>query len=158
MSNTDTRATESATNRGTGSKSGANGGADSGGGGPLSAVSTKAADAYQAARDRTSAAYSAARERAGSVGQRTAESIDSAPMAAVVGGLALGAIAGALLPRSEREGQLLGSAGRRLTDTARQAVQAARDAGKDQIDGFTDRAVGALKSSADAAADSVRNR
>jgi ElaB/YqjD/DUF883 family membrane-anchored ribosome-binding protein len=152
MSNTDTRATQSATNRGTGTGSdGANGG-----GGALSAVSTKAADAYQAARDRTSAAYSAARERAGSVGQRTAESIDAAPMAAVIGGLALGAIAGALLPKGEREGQLLGAAGRRLTDTARQAVQAARDAGKDQIDGFTDRAVVALKSSADAAAGSVR--
>jgi len=158
MSNTDTRATQSTNKSGTGSgANGGTGGADSGGG-ALSAVSTKAADAYQAALDRTSAAYSAARERAGSVGQRTAESIDAAPMAAVVGGLALGAIAGALLPKSEREGQLLGTAGRRLTDTARQAVQAARDAGKDQIDGFTDRAVGALKSSADAAADSVRNR
>jgi ElaB/YqjD/DUF883 family membrane-anchored ribosome-binding protein len=158
MSNTDTRATASATNRGTGTGSGgANAGANPGGG-ALSAVSTKAADAYQAARDRTTAAYSAARERAGAVGQRTAESIDAAPMAAVVGGIALGAIAGALLPRSEREGQLLGTAGRRLTDTARQAVQAARDAGKDQIDGFTDRAVGALKSSADAVADSVHNR
>jgi len=154
MSNTDTRSTASTNSRGTGTGSdGANGG-----GGALSAVSTKAADAYQAARDRTSAAYSAARERAGSVGQRTAESIDAAPMAAVVGGLALGAIAGALLPKSEREGQLLGTAGRRLTDTARQAVQAARDASKEQIDGFTDRAVGALKSSADAVADSVHNR
>jgi len=156
MSNTDTRSTQSANNRGTGTGTGSDGA--NGGGGALSAVSTKAADAYQAARDRTSAAYSAARERAGSVGQRTAESIDAAPMAAVVGGLALGAIAGALLPKSEREGQLLGTAGRRLTNTARQAVQAARDASKEQIDGFTDRAVGALKSSADAVADSVHNR
>jgi hypothetical protein len=37
-------------------------------------------------------------------------------------------------------------------------VRAARDAGRDQLDGFTDRAVGALRSSAGAAADSVRNR
>jgi ElaB/YqjD/DUF883 family membrane-anchored ribosome-binding protein len=159
MSTTDTRATASTTNSGTGGskESGASGG-NSGGGGRLSGVSTKAADAYEAARERTSAAYSAARERAGNVSQRTAESIDASPMAAVFGGLALGAIAGALLPRTAREEQLLGTAGRRLTDTARDAVRAARDASRDQLDGFTDRAVGALRSSAGAAADSVRKR
>jgi hypothetical protein len=152
MSKTDTQAAaSSSSNSGTGSAG------EGSGGGRLSAVSTKAADAYQAALDRTSAAYSAARERAGSVGQRTAESIDAAPMAAVVGGLALGAIAAVLIPRTAREEQLLGTAGRRLTDTARDAVRAAREASREQIDGFTDRAVGALKSTADAAADSVRN-
>jgi ElaB/YqjD/DUF883 family membrane-anchored ribosome-binding protein len=158
MSTTDTSATPSATRSTT--NSGAGGGTkdSAGSGGALSAVGTKAADAYEAARERTSAAYAAARERAGNVGQRTAESIDAAPMAAVLGGLALGAIAGALIPRSAREEQLLGTAGRRLADTAREAVRAARDAGRDQLDGFTDRAVGALRSSADAAAESVRNR
>jgi ElaB/YqjD/DUF883 family membrane-anchored ribosome-binding protein len=158
MSTTDTSATQSTTNSGAGggtTGSGASGGSS---GGPLSAVGTKAADAYEAARERTAAAYAAARERAGNVGQRTAESIDAAPMAAVIGGLALGAIAGALIPRSAREEQLLGSTGRRLADTARDAVRAARDASREQLDGFTDRAVGALRSSADAAAESVRNR
>jgi ElaB/YqjD/DUF883 family membrane-anchored ribosome-binding protein len=159
MSTTDTSATASTTNSGAGG-GGRTGSGGSGGGssGPLSAVGTRAADAYEAARERTSAAYAAARERAGTVGQRTAESIDAAPMAAVIGGLALGAIAGALIPRSAREEQLLGKAGRRLSDTAREAVQAARDAGRGQLDGFTDRAVEALRSSADAATESVRNR
>ncbi|MBV8685137.1 MAG: hypothetical protein JOZ90_02275 [Alphaproteobacteria bacterium] len=147
----DTAGTATTTNRGAE-------GAGETGNGRLSAVSTKAADAYQAARDRTSAAYAAARERAGDVSQRAAESIDSAPLVAVVGGLALGAIAGALLPRTSREEQLLGTAGRRLTDSARDAVRAARDASREQLDGFTDRAMGALKSSAGAAADSVRKR
>ncbi|HEY0413209.1 MAG TPA: hypothetical protein VGD66_08705 [Allosphingosinicella sp.] len=150
---TDTPAAASATNSGAG-----DGGTQPGGSGPLSAVGTAAADAYQAAKDRTSAAYAAARGRAGTVGQRTAQGIDSAPMAAIFGGLALGAIAGALLPRTAREEELLGPAGRRMTDTAREAVRAARDASRDELDGFTDRAVSALRSSAGAAADSVRNR
>jgi ElaB/YqjD/DUF883 family membrane-anchored ribosome-binding protein len=129
-----------------------------GSGGVLSTASSAAADAYRSARERTSEAYAAARERAGAVSQRTAESFDSAPMAAVIGGLALGAIAGALLPRTRREEDLFGSVGRRINDGARDAVRAARDAGRDQLDGFTDRAVSALRSSAGAAADSVRKR
>lgn len=157
MSTTDTSPTASTTNSGASGRRGGNSGGDSGGG-RLSAAGTRAAEAYQSARERTSAAYAAARETAGSVGQRTAESIDSAPMSAVFGGLALGAIAGALLPRTDREAQLLGPAGRRLNDTARDAVRSARDASREQLDGFTDRAVGALRSSATAAAESVRKR
>ncbi|MEA3033697.1 MAG: hypothetical protein QOH86_1713 [Sphingomonadales bacterium] len=140
------------------SKGGASDKGDESSGGVLSTASSAAADAYRSARERTSAAYTAARERAGAVSQRTAESFDSAPMAAVIGGLALGAIAGALLPRSRREEELFGSVGRRINDGARDAVRAARDAGRDQLDGFTDRAVSALRSSAGAAADSVRKR
>jgi hypothetical protein len=139
-------------------KSGAPDDGGEGSGGVLSTASSAAADAYRSARERTSAAYAAARERAGAVSQRTAESFDSAPIAAVIGGLALGAIAGALLPRTRREEELFGSVGRRINDGARDAVRAARDAGRDQLDGFTDRAVSALRSSAGAAADSVRKR
>jgi hypothetical protein len=146
-------ATASTTNGGTDAT-----GTESNGGGRLSAASAAAGDAYRAARERTSAAYAAARDRAGSVGQRTAERIDTAPMAAVIGGLALGAIAGALLPRSEREQALLGDVGRKINDGARGAVRAAKEAGQGQLDGFTDRAVEALRSSAGAAADSVRKR
>jgi ElaB/YqjD/DUF883 family membrane-anchored ribosome-binding protein len=154
MSDTSDRsATTSSTNSGTGSEGGGEGS-----GGRLSAATAAAGDAYRSARERTSAAYSAARERAGNVGQATAERIDATPMAAVIGGLALGAIAGALIPRTERERDLLGPAGRKLSETARGAVQAAKQAGQGQLDGFTDRAVDALRSSAGAAADSVRKR
>lgn len=154
MSDTSDRsATTSSTNSGTGSESGGEGS-----GGRLSAATAAAGEAYRSARERTSAAYIAARERAGNVGQATAERIDATPMAAVIGGLAVGAIAGALLPRTERERDLLEPVGRKLSDSARGAVQAARDAGQGQLDGFTDRAVQALRSSAGAAADSVRKR
>lgn len=177
MTTTDGRATASTTNSGTGA--GGTSGGDAGGG-RLGTVRQSAAEAYESARERTSAAYQAARERAGdaydsaretarSAGRRTAEGIDSNPFAAIVGGLAIGAIAAALIPRTQREEQLLGGVGRKVTDTAREAARAARDAGRDQIeelglsrDGvqrrlneFTDKAVGAVRSSAGAAKDAV---
>jgi len=168
----DNRATESSTN------SGAEG--DKGGNGRLAGVRQNAADAYQSTRERTSAAYQTARERAGSAlqgardtarsaGQRTAAGIETNPMAAVVGGLAIGLVAGAVLPKTRREQELLGSTGRRIHDTAREAVRAAKDAGRQQVEElglsrdavqrrlgeFTDRAVGAVKTSAGAAAGTV---
>ena len=138
------------------SASSTNSGPGDSGGGRLASVRQSAADAYQAARERTASAYSTARGTAASAGRRTAEGIDGNPMAAVVGGLALGAIVGALFPVSRQERQLFGSVGKRLNDTAREAATAARDAGKEQLDGFTDRAMEAVRASATAAADSVR--
>jgi hypothetical protein len=51
-----------------------------------------------------------------------------------MGGLALGLIAGAMLPRTQREAQLLGSVGKGVKDAARTASVAARDAGKEAFD------------------------
>lgn len=127
----------------------------------LAAVRQSAADAYQAARERTSAAYAGARDRAETARRRAADGIDSNPLAAVAGGLALGALAAALLPKTRREEELFGDVGRRLGDTAREAARAAREAGREQIeelglnkdgvrrrlDDFTGRAVGSVKGS-----------
>jgi hypothetical protein len=163
-STTDDRpASASATNSGAGA-----GGKDEGG------RAAAARQAFESARERTAAAYATARERAGSAyetaGRKTSQSIDSNPVAAVVGGLAIGAIVAALLPRTEREEELLGPVGRKITDSARQAANAAKEAGKGQLDelglsreglrskldDFTGKAVGAVKSSAGAAADAAR--
>ncbi|MBV9931425.1 MAG: hypothetical protein JO013_10840 [Alphaproteobacteria bacterium] len=147
MATTSDKARTSANSSGTASSGGGTGG-DGGGSGALSGVRQSAADAYQAARERTSAAYSAARERAGSVGRTTAESIDTAPMIAVAGGLALGALVGALLPRSAREEDLLRPLGQRLNDTARQAVDKARSSARDQIGDLGGKAADAIRSAA----------
>lgn len=146
----DTRASESSTNSGAGGQ----GGSESGG--TLASVRQSAAEAYQTARQRTASVYSSARDTAASAGRRTADGIDDYPMAAVVGGLALGAIVGVLVPLSRQERQLFGSTGRRLNDTAREALIAARDAGKKELDGFTDQALDAVKASASAAAGKVK--
>jgi hypothetical protein len=163
-STTDERpATASATNRGADSES-------------KESKVPAARQAYESARERTAAAYAAARDKAGSAyetaGRRAGEGIDSNPVAAVVGGLAIGAIVAAMLPRTRREDELLGTAGRRLNESAREAARAAREAGKgqlnelglsrdglrDKLDEFTGRAVGAIKDSAGAAAGAARGK
>jgi hypothetical protein len=111
-------------------------------------VGRSAADAYQAARERTSAFYGSARDTARDAGRRTVEGIESNPMALVAGGLALGVLIGALLPGSRRERELFGPVGRRINDTAREAAVAARDAGREQLDEFTERALETVRSGA----------
>ena len=135
-----------------------------------SAARTRAADAYTSARERTSSAYSSARETASRATERTVEGINSNPEAAILGGLALGAILAAVLPKSQRETEALGGVGRRIADTARDAARAAREAGLGQLEeaGLTkegarqklsdiaSRAGEAAKSSASAAAQTVK--
>ena len=62
-----------------------------------------------------------------------ADAISSNPIAAVVGGAAIGVLAGVLIPRSEREAQLLGPIGSKLNEGAVTAAKAARDAGKAEL-------------------------
>ena len=96
----------------------------------------RAADAYQAARERTYSAYEAARGRAADVGRQAAVY----PIGAVIGGLAVGALIGFLMPRTRREDELLAPTGRRITEAARDAAQRGLDAGKQQIEEIRDRA------------------
>jgi hypothetical protein len=51
-----------------------------------------------------------------------------APLVALAGGLAVGAVIGALLPRTNRERELLSGVGERVADGARGAVETAREA------------------------------
>jgi ElaB/YqjD/DUF883 family membrane-anchored ribosome-binding protein len=95
---------------------------------------TRAAGVLETARERTASAYETARDRASEVTRQASEQISVYPVAAVVGGFALGALLATLLPRSERESQLLGKTGRRLTSAAREAAQKGLDAGKDQFE------------------------
>lgn len=87
-------------------------------------------DAYDKVSERVAAAYAAARDKAGSA----TAGLDANPVAALLGGLALGAIAGALLPRLEKEKELLGPIGDRIGDAARAAFDAAKSAGGDALD------------------------
>jgi ElaB/YqjD/DUF883 family membrane-anchored ribosome-binding protein len=54
--------------------------------GRLSGVRTKASETFSSARDRTTAAYGSVRERASDATRKTAETIDTAPGAALIGG------------------------------------------------------------------------
>lgn len=62
------------------------------------------------------------------------EQIESNPLALVAGGIALGVVIGALIPRPQKEKELLAPVGKRIAETASAAAIAARDAGKAEID------------------------
>ena len=87
-----------------------------------------------APRSTAEKALDSTRDTAREAARRAAEGIEANPLSVLVGGVALGVLAGALIPRTEQEGKLLGPVGKRLTDTATGAVQAARDAGKAELD------------------------
>ena len=80
-------------------------------------------------RDKIAEARDTAFERARS----TVEGIEANPVGVLVGGLAFGLIAGALIPRSDREKRVLGTVGKRLADGAVAAVAAAKETGKEHL-------------------------
>ena len=117
------------------------------------------------ARERAIDAYDNARERA-------RDQVDGSPLLALGGGLALGALIAALLPKTETEDRLLGDAGGRITGGARSALDAAkeagreklselnitRDAGKGAVQSLVDGITEAARTSGQAALDAARNK
>ena len=95
----------------------------------------------EAARARTASAYEAARNRASDATRRANEQLSVYPIGAVVGGFLLGALVGALIPRTERETRLIGKAGRRVAGAAKDAAQRGIDAGREQFDQLKSKAV-----------------
>jgi ElaB/YqjD/DUF883 family membrane-anchored ribosome-binding protein len=67
-------------------------------------------------------------------GDTTTQTIDKNPLVIVAGGLAIGAIVGMLLPKTDREKKVLGKAGKIVNDTAKRAADAAKQAGKSRVD------------------------
>jgi ElaB/YqjD/DUF883 family membrane-anchored ribosome-binding protein len=100
---------------------------------PEPSLRDRAGDVYDSARTRAVDAYDSARERAAAATTRASDGIDEAPLIALAGGLAVGVLLAALLPRTEREDKLLGPIGGRLTGSARNAVDAAKEAGRDKL-------------------------
>jgi ElaB/YqjD/DUF883 family membrane-anchored ribosome-binding protein len=119
----------------------------------------KAAMVLETARERTASAYETARDRASAVTRQATEQMSVYPVAAVIGGFAVGALIATLLPRTEREEKLLGKAGRRLTGAAREAAQKGFDAGKSQIEEIRTRAAQKVgEAVSDAVADVVAGK
>jgi ElaB/YqjD/DUF883 family membrane-anchored ribosome-binding protein len=105
-------------------------------------------------------------------GETTGQTIDKNPLAIVAGGIAIGAILGMLIPKTQREVKALGKAGKKVNETAKRAVDAAKSAGKDKVDSlglnqdalrdqFRDlvsKASEAVKAAGKAAADETRRK
>lgn len=113
-----------------------------------------------------------ARGAANDAGDRFAERVEASPLAVLVGGIAVGAVAGALLPKTKLEGEYLAPIGAKLNEGAREAMRAATDAGKAELAAVGLSKVGAneqfgkvleglgaaVRSASDAARDSRRGR
>jgi hypothetical protein len=116
-------------------------------------------------RQRAIEAYEGARDRA-------SNTLGEAPLLALAGGLAAGALIAALLPRTDTEARLVKPTALRVIDIARAAVEAARDTGSQRLDelglnrskgeetirSLLDGLSDAARASASAAADAVRNK
>jgi len=116
-------------------------------------------------RQRAIRAYEDARGRA-------TDTLGQAPLIALAGGLAAGALIAALLPRTDAEAKLVRPTAKRVKDSAKAAFVAARDTGtqrldelgisrekgettiRNLLDGLTD----AAKASANAAVEAVRKQ
>lgn len=109
-------------------------------------------DQDSGARERAIEAYDSARRRA-------AGGIDEAPLLALAGGVAAGAILAALIPASRKERELLGPVAGRLKERASDAVNAAKDAGQAKLDelGLTrDKGTETLRSVLEGAGDAAK--
>jgi ElaB/YqjD/DUF883 family membrane-anchored ribosome-binding protein len=136
------------------------------------AAKQKAADALDKGRDVAARSVQSSKQIATKAVAKTSDSIDKNPLAIVVGGLALGAILGALLPKSSREKELLGKTGKKLNDRAREMAEAAKEAGTDKVNSlglngeaireqFRDlvsKATEAVKAAGQAAGDAAKKR
>ena len=99
----------------------------------IDALRDRAGDAYDSARTTAIDAYDAARDKAAATGRKAGDGVGEAPLAALAGGLAVGALLAALLPRTKVEDKLIGPVGERLAGAGREAVGAAKDAGKGKL-------------------------
>jgi hypothetical protein len=64
----------------------------------------------------------------------TVEALGENPLALLAGGVALGVLIGALLPRLAKEREVLDPLGKKLADSATAAARAAREAGQSEIE------------------------
>src|SRR3954469_22414364 len=91
------------------------------GGNPRLSARQRAIESYEGARDRAS------------------DTLGQAPLIALAGGLAAGALIAALLPRTDAEARLVRPTARRVKNSAGAAFKAARDTGRQRFEelGFT---------------------
>ena len=106
----------------------------------------------QSPRERAVERYDNARRKA-------AGGIEEAPLLALAGGLAAGAVLASLLPASRKERELLGPVADRIKDKTGDAVSAAKQAGQARLDelGLTrDKGTETLRTILEGAGDAAR--
>ena len=127
--------------------------------------SYSATPARPSARQRAIEAYEDA-------GRRATDTLSEAPLIALAGGIAAGALIAALLPRTSAEERLVRPTARRIRQSAKAAVKAARDTSKERfndlgfsrekgeetLNNFLQGLKDTARASADAAVEAARNK
>lgn len=93
----------------------------------------RASHAYESAVARAGDTVESSRETARDAAHQATDFIEGNPLGAIAGGLALGALVGALVPRSDREKQLLAPVGKKIGVAAVAALAAAKDVGRNEL-------------------------
>ena len=85
------------------------------------------------ARQRAIEAYDSARDGVADAGRKAAGTLSEAPLIALAGVAAAGALIAALLPRTRAEAEVLRPTVRRVRKTAKAAIDAARETGSGRL-------------------------
>ena len=85
------------------------------------------------ARQRAIEAYDSARDGVADAGRKAAGTLSEAPLIALAGVAAAGALIAALLPRTKAETEVLRPTVRRVRKTAKAAIDAARETGSGRL-------------------------
>jgi len=85
------------------------------------------------ARERAIEAYDRARDSVAGAGRKAGNALEAAPLIALAGGLAAGALIASLLPRTKAETKALRPAVRRARKTAEAAFAAAKETGTERL-------------------------
>ena len=99
-----------------------------------SEAKASASRAYDSARTRAVDAYGSARQGARDGARKAGDGLDRNPLVALAAGLGLGALIGALIPRSQKEKELLRDVGKDINSRAHGAFDAAKSAGRAQLE------------------------
>ena len=94
----------------------------------------RASKAVATVRDAASKAVATTTSTTRAATEKAIAGIEANPIAILSGGIALGALIGAFAPRSAAERKILRPVGKRLNETARGAVDAARDTARAEFD------------------------
>ncbi len=131
-----------------------------------------AAKAVTKSKDTARRSVESSRQLASKAAEKSGQAVNNNPIAMVIGGLAVGAIIGALLPKTDRETKVLGGAGKRINKKVKQAGEAAikvatqkrdelglgEDALKDQFRELVGKASEAVRAATKAAGDNFRSQ
>lgn len=133
---------------------------------------SKATEISHIARKKTSSYVDMSKAQSVKAAQKTTETIDNSPLAMVAGGMALGILFAALLPKTDRENKLFGNTSRKLGNSTRNITDAAKSAGaahltdiglnhehlREQIQGLFQKAFDTVKSATSATHAKMKNK